>query len=45
MRFEEYVQFIYLNSFLSMKEVKELAVDLWNHGVDKHEALRVARSK
>lgn len=41
MMYDEYVNFIYLNSHMSRSEVYDLAKDLFNQGVSKYEALKI----
>lgn len=42
--FNEYENFIYINTTLTREEARIHARDCWNQGLDKHEALRRARA-
>lgn len=42
MRFEEYYEFVYLNSKLTKEQALEVARDCWNKGKKKHWAVDVA---
>lgn len=39
-KFNDYYEFIYLNSHLTKEEAKSCAVDAWNKGLTKYEALK-----
>ena len=41
--FNDYYNFIYLNSFLDESESLELANYCWNRNIDKYAALEMAR--
>ena len=40
---KDYYEFIYLNSFLTEDEALDFAIDSWNKGLDRCEALKQAR--
>ena len=45
MSFAEYNNFIYLNSTLTSEEARDVAVDCWNMGLTKEEALEIAEER
>lgn len=42
MTFNEYEEFIYLNTTMSREEARAFAREMWNAGKDKYEALKEA---
>ena len=42
-RFSDYFDFIYLNTNLPKRDAKLIAIECWNKGFNKYEALKEAR--
>lgn len=42
-RFSDYFDFIYLNTNLPKRDAKLIAIECWNKGLNKYEALKEAR--
>lgn len=45
MTFNDYEEFIYLNTKMTNEETREFARECWNNGLDKFEALEIAREQ
>ena len=43
LRFEEYEEFIYMNTHMTREEARAFARQCWNNGIEKNEALKMAR--
>ena len=43
--FNEYEEFIYINSNLTREQAREIARECWNKGLDKYEALNIAKER
>ena len=43
MNFSDYWQFVYVNTHLTRPESLEVCVECWNKGLNKYEALDIAK--